>query len=85
MEVQAAISQSKLKAKVGRTMTVLVDEVTKGGSGKSATVMARSAADAPEIDGVVHVRGAKKAQPGEFLQVRITASTEHDLEAELVT
>jgi len=85
MEVQAAISQSKLKAKVGRTMTVLVDEVTKGGSGKAATVMARSAADAPEIDGVVHVRGAKKAQPGEYLQVRITASTEHDLEAELVT
>ena len=83
MEVQAAISQSKLKAKVGRTLTVLVDEVTKGGSGKAATVMARSAADAPEIDGVVHVRGAKKAQPGEFLPVRITASTEHDLEAEL--
>ncbi len=83
MEVQAVISQSKLKSKVGRTMTVLVDEVRKGGSGKAASVMARSAADAPEIDGVVHVRGANKAQPGEFLQVRITASTEHDLEAEL--
>ena len=83
MEVQAAISRSKLKAKVGRTMTVLVDEVTKGGRGKAASVIARSAADAPEIDGVVHVRGAKKAQPGDFLQVRITASTEHDLEAEL--
>ena len=83
MEVQAVISRSKLKAKVGRTMTVLVDEVTKGCSGNAASVIARSAADAPEIDGVVHVRGAKKAQPGEFLQVRITASTEHDLEAEL--
>jgi ribosomal protein S12 methylthiotransferase len=85
MEVQAAISQSKLESKVGITMTVLVDEVTKGGRSKAASVIARSAADAPEIDGVVHVRGANKALPGEFLQVRITASTEHDLEAELVT
>jgi ribosomal protein S12 methylthiotransferase len=83
MEVQAVISQSKLKSKVGKTMTVLVDEVTKGSRGNDDSVIARSAADAPEIDGVVHVRGAKKAQLGDFLQVRITASTEHDLEAEL--
>jgi ribosomal protein S12 methylthiotransferase len=85
MEVQAVISQSKLKTKVGRTMTVLVDEVRQSGRGKAASVIARSAGDAPEIDGVVHVHGAKKVQPGEFLQVRITASTEHDLEAEIAT
>ncbi|HXR57908.1 MAG TPA: radical SAM protein, partial [Burkholderiales bacterium] len=66
MKTQAAISRSKLKSKVGKTLTVLVDEPGIG----------RSAADAPEIDGVVRFNGGKA---GEFVQVRITKSDEHDL------
>jgi len=76
MEVQAAISREKLRAKVGRTMDVLVDEV----AGRKA--VARSAADAPEIDGVVHVRGAPQGtRAGDKIRVRITGSNDHDLTA----
>ena len=38
-------------------------------------------ADAPEIDGVVRVKGAEGAKPGDFLRVRVTAADEHDLQA----
>ena len=84
MEVQSAISLAKLKNKIGKTMKVMVDEVETGLNGKPVSVIARSAADAPEIDGIVHVRGVKRAMPGDFLQVRVTGSLEHDLHAELV-
>jgi ribosomal protein S12 methylthiotransferase len=50
-----------------------VDEV------RGATAVARSKADAPEIDGVVRVRGAKGAKPGDLLRVRVTSAGEHDL------
>jgi ribosomal protein S12 methylthiotransferase len=66
MEVQQKISERKLKAKIGKTIRVLVD-----GPG-----IGRSSADAPEIDGVVRFKGGK---PGEFIQVMITKADEHDL------
>ena len=83
MALQTTISLAKLKSKVGKTMRVLVDEVATDLKGKIVSVVARSAADAPEIDGVVHVRGVKHAQPGDFLEVLITGSLEHDLHAQL--
>jgi len=66
MERQAAISAQKLKAKVGRTLQVLVD----------APGLGRSMADAPEIDGTVRFRGGKE---GELRLVKIERSDEHDL------
>jgi len=75
MEVQAEISRARLKRWVGREIDVLVDEVGKG------VAIARSAADAPEIDGVVRVKGAKGVKPGDFVRARITSAKEHDLEA----
>jgi ribosomal protein S12 methylthiotransferase len=75
MSAQAEVSAARLAAKVGRQIEVLVDDV----AGRVA--FARSAADAPEIDGVVRVKGAKGAKPGDFLQVRVTRAGEHDLEA----
>jgi ribosomal protein S12 methylthiotransferase len=74
METQAAISREKLKRKVGRTLEVLVDEA------KGRSAIARSSADAPDIDGVVKVKGAKGAKPGDFLKVLVTGATDHDLE-----
>jgi ribosomal protein S12 methylthiotransferase len=56
-------------------MEVLIDEM------QGTTALARSAADAPEIDGIVRVKGARGAKAGSFLKVRITASGEHDLAA----
>ena len=45
--------------------------------------MARSAADAPEIDGIVHVAGAAGVKPGEFAAVRVTRTDVHDMWAEV--
>ncbi|HEY3521977.1 MAG TPA: 30S ribosomal protein S12 methylthiotransferase RimO [Rhodanobacteraceae bacterium] len=78
MEVQAQISAAKLQKKIGRTMQVLVDEVNADGA------IARSSADAPEIDGVVRVKGGQPLKAGEFTQVRITDADAHDLEAVLI-
>ena len=71
--MQAAISEERLRAKVGTRLRVLVDEV----GGKEA--VARSSADAPEIDGVVRIRAGKGLQAGEFAEVIVEGSDEHDL------
>jgi ribosomal protein S12 methylthiotransferase len=78
MEKAAAISAARLAAKVGREMQVLVDRV----DGNAA--IARSQADAPEIDGVVNVKKAKGLKPGEFARVRVTAAGTYDLAGELL-
>jgi ribosomal protein S12 methylthiotransferase len=75
MEVQAGISAAKLKKKIGRRLTVLVDEVGAGGA------VARSTADAPEIDGLVRVADGRSLKPGQFVEVRVTGADAHDLEA----
>jgi ribosomal protein S12 methylthiotransferase len=75
MEVQAGISAAKLQDKIGRTLTVLVDEVDAGGA------IARSMADAPEIDGVVRIADGASLKPGQFVDVRVTGAGAHDLEA----
>jgi ribosomal protein S12 methylthiotransferase len=79
MEVAAAISAEKLAAKVGQKMRVLVDQVDP-----EAGAIARSAADAPEIDGVVRIaKPGKKLQAGDWAQVRITGADAYDLTAKL--
>jgi ribosomal protein S12 methylthiotransferase len=78
MALQERISADRLRTKVGKFLNVLVDEV----HGTQAT--ARSAADAPEIDGVVHVSQARGLEVGEFAQVRVVRSDTHDLWAEAV-
>jgi ribosomal protein S12 methylthiotransferase len=77
MYLQEEISAAKLAKKVGKTMTVLVDDVDEEGS------VARSAADAPEIDGLVYINGAD-LEVGEFVTVKITDSDEHDLWGEVI-
>jgi ribosomal protein S12 methylthiotransferase len=80
MEVQAAISREKLARKIGREMEVIVDEA------KGRKAIARSAADAPEIDGVVRVRGTPQGtRVGDKIRVHITHSDDHDLIATCAT
>ncbi len=78
MQLQESISAQRLQGKVGRTLTVLVDEL-----GPKEAV-ARSSADAPEIDGVVRVAPARGLKAGEFAKVRVTRAEAHDLWAEPV-
>jgi ribosomal protein S12 methylthiotransferase len=75
MQKSAAISAAKLARKVGQRMQVIVDAV----DGNQA--IARSMADAPEIDGVVRIARGGKLPVGEFAEVEITGSSEHDLTA----
>jgi len=77
MRLQEKISARRLERKVGKALDVLVDEVTPG------SAVARSAADAPEIDGVVRVEGAKGVSPGDRLRVKVTRADAHDLWARM--
>ena len=77
MQVQEKISARRLAAKVGREITVLVDEITGEGA------VARSSADAPEIDGVVHVTPHPALAAGSFAKVRVTRAGTHDLWADV--
>ncbi|MDB5852772.1 MAG: rimO [Herminiimonas sp.] len=78
MQLQETISKQRLQARVGKSLRVLIDEVDKAGS-----AVGRSAADAPEIDGVVYVKAPyephRKLKVGEFVDVAVTASDAHDL------
>jgi ribosomal protein S12 methylthiotransferase len=73
MAVQAEISAERLSEKVGRTLQVLVDEVDEEG------VIARGPGDAPEIDGLVYLPPSEVLKPGDFVEVQVTHSDEHDL------
>jgi ribosomal protein S12 methylthiotransferase len=80
MRVQSAVSAKRLQRFVGREMQVLVD-----GVGDDGRLIARSAADAPEIDGVVFVSGRGKIAIGDFVRVKVTATEDHDLSATLLS
>jgi ribosomal protein S12 methylthiotransferase len=78
MLLQEEISEERLKLKIGKTITVLVDEAGEEGA------IARSSADAPEIDGLVYIENGQQLSVGDFVEVKITDSDEHDLWAEMV-
>ena len=75
MALSARISEEKLAAKVGSAIDVLIDAVDADTGGATG----RSKADAPEIDGEVHLRDAGGLQPGDMVKARIEDSDEHDL------
>jgi ribosomal protein S12 methylthiotransferase len=74
MALQQKVSREVQRGFVGKTLRVLIEKQANGG------FLARSHADAPEIDGSVHVTGA--ARVGEFARVLITAASEYDLTGE---
>ena len=74
MELQSQISADKLKQAVGSDQTVLVDRVEDG------KILARTYGDAPEIDGLVIIEDpTADVTPGDFIDVKITASDDYDL------
>ena len=76
MALQQQISAEKMQAKIGKTIQVLVDEIDEEGA------IARSRADAPEIDGLVFIPDGLHLNPGEFVKVKVFAADEYDLWAE---
>jgi ribosomal protein S12 methylthiotransferase len=79
MQAQERISIAKLQHRVGQTLTVLVDEVGADGA------IARSMADAPEIDGLVYIEDGASLQAGDLARVRVLAADAHDLHATVLT
>lgn len=82
MTLAAEISAARLQRRIGQLEQVLVDEIDH----ENGVAIARSKADAPEIDGNVFIEGAGAAQlqPGSLVQVKITDADDYDLFAELV-
>jgi ribosomal protein S12 methylthiotransferase len=78
MAKQAEISAARLKAKIGKTIDVLIDEVDEEGA------IGRSKADAPEIDGMVYLNDETDLVPGQIVQAVVEHADEHDLWAVLV-
>jgi ribosomal protein S12 methylthiotransferase len=78
MQAQQKISAAKLAAKIGRELEVIVDTVEKGHA------VARSKADAPEIDGSVFVRPAAGIKVGDIVKVRVERAQDYDLEAKSI-
>jgi ribosomal protein S12 methylthiotransferase len=75
MALSARISAEKLAAKVGSSLDVLIDAVDPETGGATG----RSKADAPEIDGEVHLRDAGGLKPGDIVTVQVEDADEHDL------
>jgi ribosomal protein S12 methylthiotransferase len=73
MEVQAEISAMRLERKIGSRITVIVDAVDADGA------VARSKADAPEIDGIVRIDDGQTLRSGQFVEVDVIHADEHDL------
>ncbi len=72
MTLQARLSEERLRARIGRTYRVLIDEKTAAGA------VGRTYAEAPDIDGLVHVSGGDP-QPGDFVDCEIVSTDAHDL------
>ena len=73
MQTQAQISAAKLERKIGTAVKALVDHVDADGA------VARTSADAPEIDGVLRILDGQTLKPGQFVDVRVEDTDEHDL------
>jgi ribosomal protein S12 methylthiotransferase len=78
MKRQQEISSRNLKKKVGGRIAVIVDETT----GRAAR--GRSMADAPKIDGAVHLVGRLPIRVGEIVTARVTRADDYDLFADVV-
>jgi ribosomal protein S12 methylthiotransferase len=78
MTHQAEISSARLQRRVGNIETVLIDEVVEEGA------VARSKADAPEIDGQVFIDGATHLKQGDFVKIKLEEADDHDLWGHLV-
>ncbi len=76
MEVQRQVSEKRMMAKIGKTISVIIDEADGEGGAD-----ARSMADAPEIDGTVFLRDAKNVKPGDIVQVKVEDADDYDLYA----
>ena len=75
MEKQQGISAARLQAKIGSTQKVIIDGIDE----ENDRLIGRSTADAPEIDGLVHIEADGEFKPGDFVDVKIDNADDYDL------
>ena len=78
METQAEISTARAKAQIGSVQDVIID----GPDEAAGTYLARSKADAPEIDGVVYLKSNSELKPGDIISAKIEDADAYDLFAQ---
>lgn len=81
MSMQREISARLLRRRVGEAVEVLVDEAPAGGG---ELPVGRSPHEAPEVDGIIHLKSRSRLKPGSLVSCRITESFEYDLVGEVV-
>ena len=85
MQTQAKISASKLQKQVGSRQVVLIDQTELLDEDDKEFAIGRTAGNAPEIDGVVHIENdGYEIGAGDFIEVDITAAEDHDLIGRIV-
>ena len=85
METQAKISASRLQKQVGSRQIVLIDQTELLDEDDKEFAIGRTAGNAPEIDGVVHIENDDyEISAGDFIEVDITAAEDHDLIGRIV-
>ena len=80
MQVQAEISAARLREKIGTVQRVLIDECED----EDGVAVGRTKADAPEVDGVIYVTTNQHLNPGDMVDVKVTASEDYDLVGRVV-
>lgn len=73
LDLQRSITLENNESKIGSVHTVLIDRVTRRGA------VGRTKGQALEVDGVVRMADARDCAPGDFVRVKITSATDHDL------
>lgn len=75
MEAQAEVSAARAEAQVGRVLDVILD----GPGEEAGQMIARTKADAPEVDAVVYLENAGHLKPGDIIRAEITGADDYDL------
>ena len=75
MQVQSEISEARMAKKIGTVQKVIIDEPED----EDGVAIGRTMADAPEIDGIIYVTTNTHLNPGDIVNVKVTANQEYDL------
>jgi len=73
METQQKVSAKISREKIGKRVKAIVDEVGP------SVAKGRTMADAPEIDGAIHIASSRRLRPGDVVDVRVEAADAYDL------
>ena len=69
------VPEERMRRKIGTVQKVIIDEPED----EDGVAIGRTTADAPEIDGIIYVTTDTHLNPGDIVDVKVTANQEYDL------